>query len=119
MTKHQQQVIQTDNVRVKVSGMRGTFGFIKFSDESQKRTAVIEHVFADGRLLVRYSGNRRFRAILEPDELFETSRDAYWTEGSGVEPEWDGDSARCVNYWEDNEVGVNVMTDEQAWRLFE
>lgn len=92
----------------------GTVGFIKFHDEDSKRCAIVEHVFANGKLLVHYSGNKRFRAIVENDE-FEPSRDAYFCEGSWVDPEWDGDSARCLNYW----VGDCVMTDEQAWRLFE
>jgi len=78
--------------------MEGTVGFIKFNDERNKRCAIVEHVLADGKLLVHYSGNKRFRAVVDNEE-FEPSRDAYFCEGSWVDPEWDGDSARCLNYW--------------------
>jgi hypothetical protein len=117
MSNQHQQLTQPDILILEVARMRGMFGFIKFSDEGEKRETVVEHVFADGRLLVHYLGNKRFRAVLVREE-FEPSRDAYWSEGSWVEPEWDGDSARCLNYWA-GETGVNIMTDEQAWKLFE
>ena len=90
----------------------GTYGFITFFyNKPTPREAVVEHVFADGKLLVHYFGNAQFRAIVTPDN-FTPSRDAYFCEGSWAEPQWDGDSARCI--WDSPE---NERTDAEAARF--
>lgn len=113
---------------------RGTFGFVRFSDEDPRHPAIVEHVFSDGRLGVHYSGNTGFYAVITPD-IFSPSKDAYFCEGSYVEPMWEGNSCRCTNYWSkhsymtrDGEIvfeggkpvpidanrATNIMTDEEA-----
>jgi len=73
----------------------GTFGFIV---NDGKQPCVV-HDYVDGRLLVRHFG---FQAECDPAD-FEPSREAYFCGVSGIEPEWAGDSARCLN-WE--ELGI-------------
>jgi len=111
---------------------RGTIGYIKFNDE-RRSSAIVLHtfhrqkmagkVFEKGALLVHYAGHKRAYAIVNASS-FEPSRSAYWSEGSWVEPKWDGDTCRCTNYWakskldsHDPNSAENVMTDEQALQL--
>jgi hypothetical protein len=97
---------------------RGTFGFIRFSDKDPKHPAIVEHIFLDGRLGVHYSGSKRFIAVISAD-IFSPSRDAYWCEGSWVEPRWEGNSARCVNHWGEPSLNTrsNLTTDDQYWKF--
>lgn len=100
---------------------RGTFGLVDFPDDIfddgkeqinlSPRAAVVVHVFEDGRLLVHYSGNSRFYAVIPPTML-QVTREGYFCEGSVVDPEWDGDSARCTNYW----VEDIDRTDAEVWQ---
>jgi|GEM_PF-5831795 len=97
---------------------RGTLGFVRFGDEDPTHPAIVEHVFLDGRLGIHYSGNKRFHAVINAD-IFSPSRDSYWCEGSWVEPQWDGDSTRCVNYWAEPRCNSrsNLRTDDQYWEF--
>jgi hypothetical protein len=61
---------------------------------------VVARVLTDGQPWVHYRGHKRAYALVDRDE-FTPSKSAYWSEGSYVEPEWDNDSARCLNYWVD------------------
>jgi hypothetical protein len=127
--------------------MRGTFGFVqfewdKFEGEQRTRGAVVIHALTTGkvagRLLVHYWGNNHFYAVISRD-IFKPSRDAYFCEGSYVEPEWEGDSCRCTNYWskhnymtKDGEIvfengkpvpidancATNILTDEEALKIY-
>ena len=56
------------------------------------REAVVTAVLSDGALIVRCFANSTFLENLHPDN-FEPNREAYFCEGSIVEPLWDGDSA--------------------------
>jgi hypothetical protein len=76
----------------------GTFGFVIVKD-GQKQRCVVEEILYNGRLLVRHFGFHAECSI----EDFEPSRDAFFCGVSGIEPEWAGDSARCLN-WE--ELGI-------------
>jgi hypothetical protein len=101
----------------------GTFGWVTFDDNERTR-AVIEHVFKNGLLLVHHYGNKRFRAIVDRAG-FHPDRDCYFSEGSYIDPEWEGDTARCLNYWADGpgygtvgcNDGNNHYTDEQACQI--
>lgn len=105
--------------------VRGTFGYIvNFDGPETARQALVKHVFADGRLLVHYAGHKHFAAICDAQD-FVPSRDAYFTEGSYLEPEWEGDTARCTNWWDadyqpdpskkiDWNGSGNVKTDTEA-----
>lgn len=98
---------------------RGTFGFIELDQtllgvaEREKRAAVVLHVFRNGDLLVHYCGNKRFHAIV-PEDAFTPSREAFWSEGSSFEPEWDEGTCRCTNQWGERSGPDNCMTDEEA-----
>jgi hypothetical protein len=126
-----------------VNEMRGTFGFVQLEeDKLRTRCAVVVHVFTAGKLagklLIHYSGNSKFHAVIDRG-IFKPSRDAYWSEGSWVEPKWEGDSARCTNAWstkhqqvietEDDPKGwtydlrnpnrpANLYTDEEALEIY-
>jgi hypothetical protein len=93
---------------------RGMFGFVRFNDNDTKHPAIVEHVFSDGRLGVHYSGNKQFHAVISPN-IFSPSRDAYWCEGSWVEPEWEDGTAKCLNYWMEPGFNTrsNLKTDDQ------
>src|SRR5580700_6362204 len=97
----------------------GTFGWVTFNDNERTR-AVIEHVFANGLLLIQYYGNKRFRAIVD-GAAFQPDRDCYFCEGSYIDPEWEGDSARCTNYWIEGpgNEGRNFYTDELACQIMD
>ncbi len=110
-TTEKSHAVETICKSDKAAIRQGTFGFIILNDGP--RCAVVEHIFADGRLMVHYAGNKRFHAIVLRDE-FEPSRSAYFCEGSWVEPIWDGESAVCLNAW----VEPYTLTDEMAMELF-
>jgi hypothetical protein len=100
-----------------------TFGWVKFDDENERRWAVIEHVFGNGLnglLMIHYSGNKNFRAIVD-GAAFQPDRDCYFCEGSYIDPEWEGDSARCTNYWIEGpgNEGRNFYTDELACQIMD
>ena len=76
----------------------GTFGFVIVKD-GQRQRCVVEEILYNGQLLVHHFG---FEASVDIED-FEPSRDAFFCGVSGIEPEWAGDSARCLN-WE--ELGV-------------
>jgi hypothetical protein len=116
--------------------IRGTFGFIQFKDESSPRGGVVIHTFSTGKfaeqLLIHYWGNKHFYTVISRD-VFKPSRDAYFCEGSYVEPMWEGDSCRCTNYFakeyysiegdklvkqSNGDCATNILTDEEALKVY-
>jgi len=117
--------------------MRGTFGFVPSMDEEfqgqlLKQCAVVLHVFRTGKftgkLLVELGDMfRAYHTVIDRDN-FVPSRDAYFSKGSWVEPEWEGDSCRCTNYWATDcslvgdkpnpNSATNVYTDKEALQIY-
>lgn len=95
---------------------RGIVGYLQEKDG--RYSVIIDHVFADGRVLFKDAGMKRSYVVTDPKD-FTPSRDAYCSIGSYVEPEWDGDLCRCLNYWAEENVNVpqNVRTDAEAWEF--
>jgi hypothetical protein len=93
---------------------RGTVGFL-----DGHYSFIVEHVFTDGRLLLRDMSMKRSYAVTDPTS-FTPSRDAYCCIGSFVEPQWEADSCRCLNYWaeEKHNQPENIWTDAEAWEFF-
>jgi len=92
----------------------GTFGFTNNKSEYCPRKKVyVEHVFPHGLLMVHGTMKRGHAIVRETD--FTPSREAYFSLGSYVEPEWLGESCICTNIWsgEDHST-VLARTDEQA-----
>jgi hypothetical protein len=100
-----------------MSGLkRGTVGYLQ--DGDGRYSVIIDHVFADGRVLFKDMGMKRSYVVTDPKD-FTPSQDAYCSIGSYVEPKWDGDSCRCTNYWaEEKNYNVNqpenIRTDAEA-----
>ena len=108
-----------DNSEVAV---RGTCGFYANADDRDSR-GIVEHVFADGRLLIHDDANSDSHVII-PRSQFKPSRNAYFTFASGIEPRWDGDTCRCTNWWATPEFGdprpnqaANIHTDDEVLRI--
>jgi len=95
---------------------RCTVGYLQ--DGDRRDSVIIDHVFADGRVLFKDMCLKRSYVVTDPTG-FTPSRDAYGCIGSFVEPEWDGDSCRCTNYWAEDNVNQpeNIQTDAEAWEF--
>jgi hypothetical protein len=97
---------------------RGVVGYLQ--DGGGRYPIIIDHVFADGRVLFTDMSMKHSYGVTDATS-FTPSRDAYTCLGSFVEPEWDGDSCRCLNYWADDNINVsqNVRTDAEAWEFID
>ncbi|HEY1659969.1 MAG TPA: hypothetical protein VGG14_16570 [Candidatus Sulfotelmatobacter sp.] len=95
---------------------RCTVGYLQ--EGNGRYSVIIDHVFADGRVLFKDMDVKRSYGVTTTD-VFIPSRDAYVSLGSFVEPIWDGDSCRCLNYWAEENVNVpqNVRTDAEGWEF--
>ena len=69
--------------------------------------ALVNHVFADGRLLTLLLINSNTPGEVISPEDFAPSREAYVSFGSYVEPRWDGDSCRCMNTWAEGNINTS------------
>jgi hypothetical protein len=96
--------------------VRGTFGFIAENDrrwtevtgeKTRNNPYLVIHAFANGRLLLLDGCCQPEVYVIADAEDFTPSREAYFSFGSYVEPEWDGDTARCTNFWCDGYIFSN------------
>ncbi len=107
---------------------RGTFGFVRHEMYGKQclTRALVNHVFADGRLLTLLLINSNTPGEVISPEDFAPSREAYVSFGSYVEPRWDGDSCRCMNTWAEGNINThptpnqpeNIKTDAEVWESF-
>jgi hypothetical protein len=107
-----------DNGEVAV---RGTCGLFASPSNDEVRRGMVTHVLADGRLIVKTDENSDSYATISRS-MFKPARDAYFSFGSYVEPEWDADSCRCVNLWATDgnpsaNQAANIHTDEEVLQI--
>jgi hypothetical protein len=113
--------------------VRGCFGYITetfpecYGGEKFDRPHLVEHVFADGRLLLLIGSMVPDCYRIANAEDFVPSREEYFCCGTVIDAEWHGDSNRALNVWCNGQGNVlpelnngeNVLTDEQATLLYE